>query len=165
MTGPCWILSGVRTPFTKAGGPFARIPAYELGRIAMGELMARAELDPNRLDHVIFGNCALPAEAANIARVAALRAGVPEKVPGFTVHRNCASGMESVADAAYRIGSGAARLILAGGMESMSQIPLMYSYEYGVWLEGLMRARRPLQRLSAMARFRPSMLQPRISLM
>jgi len=160
-----WILAGVRTPFAKSGTAFARTPVYELGRVAVAELLARQELDPARLDEVILGNCAQPAEAANVARVTALRAGVPERVPGFTVHRNCASGMESVADAAYRIASGAARLILAGGMESMSQIPLMYTYEYGVWLEGLMRAKTPLQKLAALGRFRPALLAPRISIM
>ena len=88
-----WILGGVRTPFARAGSVFRNTPAYELGRVAIAELLARHEVDPARLDHVVFGNCAQPAEAANIARVTALRAGVPEKVPGFTVHRNCASGM------------------------------------------------------------------------
>jgi acetyl-CoA C-acetyltransferase/acetyl-CoA acyltransferase len=164
-SGSSWILGGVRTPFAKAGTAFARVPVYELGRVAVAELLARQELDPGRLDEVIFGNCAQPAEAANVARVTALRAGVPARVPGFTVHRNCASGMESVADAAYRIGCGAASLVLAGGMESMSQIPLQYPYEYGVWLEGLSRAKTAVQRLAAMARFRPALLKPRISIM
>ncbi|HEY2955515.1 MAG TPA: thiolase family protein [Candidatus Eisenbacteria bacterium] len=159
-----WILSGVRTPFVKAGGPLRDTPVYELGRVAIGELLAREELDPERIDEVLIGNCAQPAEAANVARVTALRAGVPEPVPAATVHRNCASGMEAVADAAYRIAAGAARLVLAGGMESMSQIPLLYSFEYGAWLEGLMRARNPLQKAAALARFRPRMLAPRIAL-
>jgi len=164
-SGSSWILGGVRTPFAKAGTAFARVPVYELGRVAIAELLARHELDPGRLDEVILGNCAQPAEAANVARVTALRAGIPARVPGFTVHRNCASGMESVADAAYRIGCGAAQLVLAGGMESMSQIPLQYPYEYGVWLEGLSRAKTAAQRLAAMARFRPALLKPRISIM
>ena len=164
-SGSAWILGGVRTPFAKAGTAFARVPAYELGRVALAELLARHELDPGRLDEVILGNCAGPAEAANVARVTALRAGVPARVPGFTVHRNCASGMESVADAAYRIGCGAAKLVVAGGIESMSQIPLQYTYEYGQWLEGLSRAKTAGQRLAAMARFRPAMLKPRISIM
>jgi acetyl-CoA acetyltransferase family protein len=164
-TAAAWILGGVRTPFAKAGTAFARVPVYELGRIAVGELLARQELDAARLDEVILGNCAQPAEAANSARVTALMAGVPERVPGFTVHRNCASGMESVADAAYRIGCGAAQLVLAGGMESMSQIPLQYTYDYGAWLDGLMRAKTPVQKLQALSRFRPELLKPRISLM
>ncbi|HEV2105483.1 MAG TPA: thiolase family protein [Candidatus Eisenbacteria bacterium] len=159
-----WILGGVRTPFAKAGTALKRVPAYELGRIAVGEAIARADLDPSRLDEVILGNCAMPAEAANSARVAALRAGVPEPVPAFTVHRNCASGMEAVASAACRIAAGEAKLVLAGGMESMSRIPLQFPLEYSDWLEGVMRARSPLAKLGAFARFRPRLLAPRIAL-
>ena len=159
-----WILDGVRTPFAKAGGPFRRVPVYELGRVAVGELIARTGTDPAMLDEVTLGNCAMPAEAANSARVTALRAGVPESVPAATVHRNCASGMESVAEALYRIHAGDQKLVVAGGMESMSQIPLQYPYDYGVWLEGLMRAKSPLQKLGAFTRFQPRFLTPRIAL-
>ena len=161
---PCWILAGVRTPFAKAGAAFARTPAYELGRIAMSELLAREDVDPARLDHMIFGNCAQPAEAANVTRVAALRAGVPERVPGATVHRTCASGMEAVADACYRIAAGDARLVLAGGMESMSLIPLQFRSEYADWLNGLMRAKTLPAKAVAASRFRLRMLEPRIAL-
>jgi len=159
-----WILGGVRTPFAKAGGPFRRTPVYELGRIAIGELLARQELDPARLDHVLMGNCAMPSEAANSARVTALRAGVPERVPAATVHRNCASGMEAVADGLYRIAAGDARLVVAGGMENMSLIPLHYTVEYAEWLESLMRAKTPAAKLGVLARFRPRLLAPRIAL-
>ena len=160
-----WILGGVRTPFAKAGGPLKRMPVYELGRIAIAELLARQELDPARLDHVLMGNCAMPAEAANTARVVALRAGIPERVPAATVHRNCASGMEAVADGLYRLAAGDAKLVMAGGMESMSRIPLMYAYEYSDWLEGLMRAKSPFQKLGAFTRFQPAvMLKPRIAI-
>jgi acetyl-CoA C-acetyltransferase/acetyl-CoA acyltransferase len=159
-----WILGGLRTPFAKAGGAFKSVPVYELGRIAVAELLARQEVDPARLDEVILGNCAQPAEAANSARVTALRAGIPEQVPGSTVHRNCGSGMEAVAQAAWRIGAGAGKLLLVGGMESMSQIPLQYTFEYADWLEGLMRAKTPFARAGALGRFRPRMLTPRISL-
>jgi acetyl-CoA C-acetyltransferase/acetyl-CoA acyltransferase len=72
--------------------------------------------------------------------------------------------MESVANAAQRLQAGEARLLLAGGIESMSQIPLLYSFEYGAWLEGLMRAKTPFQRLRAFTRFRPRMLRPRIAI-
>jgi acetyl-CoA acetyltransferase family protein len=166
MSAPqCWILSGVRTPFAKSGTALKRVPVYELGRVAVAELLARHDLDPGRIDEVILGNCAQPAEAANVARVTALRAGVPESVPGFTVHRNCASGMEAVADGALRIRGGEARLVVAGGMESMSLIPLQFGYGYSDWLEGLMRARTPVQKLAALSRFRPRLLAPRITLM
>src|SRR5258705_7986919 len=116
MSATTWILAGVRTPFAKAGGPLRNAPVYELGRIAVGELLSRTDLDPGRLDEVILGNCAQPAEAANSARVTALRAGVPEPVPAATVHRNCASGMEAGATASQRIQAGPAPLLLAGRM-------------------------------------------------
>jgi acetyl-CoA C-acetyltransferase/acetyl-CoA acyltransferase len=164
MPASGWILSGLRTPFAKAGGPFRHVPAYELGRIAAAEVIARAELDPARIDEVVFGNCAMPAEAANSSRIAALRAGVPERVPAFTVHRNCASGMEAVASAVYRIAAGDASLVLAGGMENMTQIPLQYTAEYAEWLEGLMRAKSPGAKLGRLAAFQPRMLKPRIAL-
>ncbi|MCC6349475.1 MAG: acetyl-CoA C-acyltransferase [Candidatus Eisenbacteria bacterium] len=159
-----WILGGVRTPFAKAGGVFRRVPAYELGRVAVAEAIARAELDPARLDEVILGNCAMPAESANSSRVVALRAGVPERVPAFTVHRNCASGMEAVASALYRIAAGDAKLVMAGGMENMTRIPLNFPPQYAEWLEGLMRAKTPVQKLGQFARFRPAMLKPTIAL-
>ncbi len=160
-----WILGGVRTPFAKAGSAFRKVPSYELGRIAAAETIARAELDPGRLDEVIFGHCAMPSEAANSTRIVALRAGVPERVPAFTVHRNCASGMEAVASALYRIGAGDAKLVLAGGMENMTQVPLYYTTEYAEWLEGLMRAKTPAAKLGALARFKFPMLTPRIALL
>ena len=159
-----WILAGVRTPFAKAGSAFKRIPSYELGRIAAAEVIARSDLDPERLDEVVFGHCAMPSEAANSSRVVALRAGVPERVPAVTVHRNCASGMEAVANACHRIGSGDAKLVMAGGMESMSQIPLQFSFEYSDFLEGLMRAKTPLAKLGVAMQFRPRLLTPRIAL-
>ena len=159
-----WVLSGVRTPFAKAGSVFKRTPSYELGRVAASEVIARSELDPGRIDEVVFGHCAMPAEAANSSRIVALRAGVPERVPAVTVHRNCASGMEAVANACHRIGSGDAKLVLAGGMESMSQIPLQYTFEYADFLEGLMRAKTPFAKLGAMMKFKPRMLTPRIAI-
>jgi len=159
-----WILSGVRTPFAKAGSAFRRIPSYELGRIAAAEVIARSELDPGRIDEVVYGHCAMPSEAANSSRIVALRAGVPERVPAVTVHRNCASGMEAVANACHRIAAGDAKLVLAGGMESMSLIPLQFPFSYSDFLEGLMRAKTPLAKLGAMLRFRPAMLAPRIAL-
>lgn len=159
-----WILGGVRTPFAKAGGVFRKVPSYELGRIAVAETIARAELDPGRLDEVVLGNCAMPSEAANSSRIVALRAGVPERVPAFTVHRNCASGMEAVASALYRIAAGDAKLVMAGGMENMTQIPLQFRTEYAEWLESLMRAKSPLQKLGVFGRFRPALLAPRIAL-
>src|SRR5690349_4904467 len=123
------IVDGVRTPFAKAGSALQDVPAHELGRVAVRELLARTEFDPARVDEVVLGNCGTPAESANIARVAALEAGVPRSVPAFSVHRNCASGIESIAQAASLIGAGSARAVIAGGTESMSNYPLMFGPE------------------------------------
>jgi acetyl-CoA acetyltransferase family protein len=97
--------------------------------------------------------------------VTALRAGIPARVPAVTVHRNCGSGMEAVGLAAERIQLGRARLVLAGGLESMSRLPLRYPPAFGDWLEGARRARGPLARLGAWLRLRPALLRPRPALL
>src|SRR5262249_34740196 len=121
------VVEGVRTPFAKSGGPLANVPAAELGRLAVVELLARAEIDPATLDEVVLGNCGTPSDAANLGRVVALSAGVPRPVPGFTVHRNCASGLEALAQAYCKIAAGVATAVVAGGAEAMSQYPLLWS--------------------------------------
>src|SRR3954453_18525222 len=97
------ILDGVRTPFTRAYGPLADVPAQELGRVAVTALLSRAGLAAERVDQVVFGNVATPAAAANIARVIALQAGIPRDRIAHTVSRNCASGLESITTAALMI--------------------------------------------------------------
>src|SRR6266487_1608693 len=89
------IVEGVRTPFCKMGTDLARCPADELGRMAVNALLTRTGLDPAIIDEVIFGCVAQPADAGNVARIIALRAGIPQHVPAVTVHRNCASGCEA----------------------------------------------------------------------
>src|SRR4051812_19120052 len=116
------IVEGVRTPFAKAFGPLASVPAYELGRHVTQAVLERAGLRPEQVDQVVFGNVAVPAEAANIARVIALKAGIPQDRIAHTVHRNCASGMEAITTAAQLVQLGEARVVVAGGAESMSQI-------------------------------------------
>jgi acetyl-CoA acetyltransferase family protein len=160
-----WILGGARTPFARAGTALRHLDAVELAALAMDGALARHELDPVRLDEVVLGNCAQPADAANVARVAALRAGLPERVPAVTVHRNCGSGMEAVAVALERIRSGRARLALAGGAESMSHAPLLFPEAYAAWLGEVSRARNPGARARAALRFRPAMLRPRFALL
>src|SRR3954462_799464 len=99
MSNRLVIIDGVRTPFGKMGGALAAVPADELGRIAVDALLTKTGIDPAQLDEVIFGCVCQPADTANIARVIALRAGVPEHVPAATVHRNCASGFEAITTA------------------------------------------------------------------
>src|SRR5580765_2116627 len=113
------LTDGYRTPFAKAGTALASVHARELGRVAIVELLARHGVDPAEVDDVILGNVAQPADSANIARVVALLAGIPERVPAVTVHRNCASGMESLVQAHERIAAGNAFLNVAAGTENM----------------------------------------------
>lgn len=120
------IVSGVRTPFAKAFTDFNDVPAKELARVAFAELLQRTELDPSVVDEVILGTVATTSDAANIARVVSLLAGVPERRRAVTVSRNCASGIEAVTNAYEKIMTGLDSVILAGGAESMSNVPLTY---------------------------------------
>jgi acetyl-CoA C-acetyltransferase len=159
------VVAGARTPFVKAGTELSRLSAVDLGRIVVREAIERADIDPAGIDEVIVGNIAGPANAANVARVIALMAKVPQHVPAFTVNRNCASGLESVVEAAYRIRSGDANLVVAGAVESMSQIPLLFSPgAQRIWTD-LGRAKGLLQQAGVAARFRPQHFKPLIGLM
>ena len=154
------IVEGVRTPFAKAYGPLASVPAQELGRIAAVEAMRRAGLRPDQIDQVVFGSVAMPADAANIARVVALKSGVPADRIAHTVQRNCASGMEAITTAAQLVQLGEAKTVLAGGTESMSRVPLLYSGEAADRYMRLGKAKTAWQRLKALASFRPRHFKP-----
>jgi acetyl-CoA C-acetyltransferase/acetyl-CoA acyltransferase len=157
-------LDGVRTPFCKAGGPLAQVGADDLGSIVVRELLARTGIRPGDVSEVIFGNVANPGHAANIARVISLKAGIPEDVVAYTVHHNCASGIQSLTTAAMHIQNGQADLVIAGGTESMSQIPLLFGAKMTAFFVRLMRAKTVLQRARTLASFRPSFLKPVIGL-
>lgn len=114
---------GVRTPIGNFGGAFKEVPPQQLARVAIAETLQRSRLDPHVLDEVIFGCIGQPSDATNIARVSALMAGIPDSVPGFTVGRNCASGLQAITSACQAIQSGDGDIYLCGGTESMSTIP------------------------------------------
>jgi acetyl-CoA C-acetyltransferase/acetyl-CoA acyltransferase len=154
------IVEGLRTPFVKAFGPLANRPAYRLGAHVAQALFAQAEVRPEQIDQGIFGNVVLPADAANIARVIALLAGIPEDRIAHTVQRNCASGMEAITTASQLIELGEAERVLAGGVESMSQIPLLYNPEATALYMQLGRAKGWWQRARTLLRFRPRHFKP-----
>jgi len=158
------IVDGVRTPFCKMGSHLSRLGADELGRVVVNALLSRTGLDPKLIDEVIFGCVAQPADAANVARVIALRAGIPEEVPAVTVHRNCASGCESLTQAYEKMQAGRGSIFVVGGTESMSQVPLYYSHRAAGKFMKLARAKTLRQRLQALSGFRPSDFRPRIGL-
>lgn len=117
------IVGGVRTPIGSHGGAFRTITAQELAKIVMQEVLHRTGVDPATIDDVIFGCIGQGSDAPNIARVAALMAGVPVEVPGFTVQRNCASGLQAITSAYQAIQARDGEVFLVGGTESMSTAP------------------------------------------
>ena len=158
------IIDGIRTPFCKMGTEFKNLDAQELGRVATRELLERTGIDTRQIDEVIFGNVSQPADAANIARVIALLSGIPKTVPAYTVHRNCASGIEAAVQAAMKIQLDHGGCYIAGGTESMSSIPFYLSKELKEILTNLSRAKTFPQKLQALSRIRPAYLKPRVGL-
>jgi len=160
-----YIVDGARTPFLKARaepGPFS---ASDLAVACARPVLARQPFPASALDEVIVGCVTPAADEANIARIIALRLGCGKRVPAHTVQRNCASGLQAVATAAERIALGRAQLVLAGGTEAMSRAPIQWNTAMAGWLGKLLRARGPLDRIQALARFRPSLLKPVYSLL
>jgi acetyl-CoA C-acetyltransferase len=118
------IVSAVRTPIGRYGGAFKEISSGHLASIAIKEAIKRANIAAEQVDEVIFGEVRQTTESSNVARVAALRSGIPDSAPAFTVNRLCASGMQAITSAAQQISSGQANIVVAGGTESMSRAPL-----------------------------------------
>ncbi|MDR5655351.1 acetyl-CoA C-acetyltransferase [Ruixingdingia sedimenti] len=115
------ICEPVRTAVGGYGGMYRDVPATHLGRTVIEAVLARTGIDPEKIDDVIFGQCYPNGEAPAIGRVAALDAGVPITVPGLQIDRRCGSGLQAVMDAAMRVQTGVASIVLAGGAESMSR--------------------------------------------
>jgi acetyl-CoA acetyltransferase family protein len=158
------IIAGIRTPFCRAGTDFDDLTAVDLARHACTALLLRTGIDPAEIDEVIFGCVAQPPEAANLARVIALRSGIPASVPAATVHRNCASGMEAITTAHQRMAAGQGELFLVGGTESMSRIPLLYPHSASGKFASLSMARDMRKKVTAAAAFRPRDFKPVIGL-
>jgi len=119
-----YIMGAVRTAIGKYGGSLKSVPAHQLGALVIKEALARAEVDGAMVDEVILGEVRQSTEASNIARCAALEAGLPENVPGFTVNRLCASAMQATLCGCQEIWCGQADVIVAGGTENMSRAPV-----------------------------------------
>ena len=158
------IVDGSRTPFCKMGSDLAAMDAVGLGAAAVKALMARVGVSHEGVDEVIFGCVCQPFDAANIARVIALRSGFPDSTPAFTVQRNCASGMEAITTAANKIHAGRGEVFVVGGTESMSHVPFLYRRSAVQKFSALGGARSFGKKLQAMLRFRPRDFSPVIGL-
>lgn len=119
------LVGGVRTPIGAHGGALKDVAAHELAKIVMQEVLKRTQVDPAGLEEVIFGCCMQTSDAPNMARVASLNAGIPKEVTGFTVQRNCASGLQAITSAYEGIQVDHGDSYLVGGAESMSSAPYM----------------------------------------
>jgi acetyl-CoA C-acetyltransferase len=165
MNTPIYIIDGARTPFLKARnrpGPFA---ASDLATDAGRALLLRQPFAPTDLDEVILG-CAAPSpDEVNIGRVVALRMGFGHKVPGWTVMRNCASGMQALDSAMDSMRAGRSNLILAGGVDALSRAPLLFSDAMVAWLANWYAAKTLGRRAALLAQLRPAYLAPVIALM
>ncbi|WP_027331061.1 acetyl-CoA C-acetyltransferase [Marinimicrobium agarilyticum] len=161
---PVYLVDGARTPFLKARGRPGPFTPVDLAVQAGRPLLMRQPCAPTAFDQVILGCVNVISEEMNPARVAALRLGMGENMPAFTVQINCGSGMQSI-DTAYRyIQSGSSDLILAGGAEALSHSPLLLQQRTVNWLADLQLAKGPMAKLKALSRLRLGMLKPVVGL-
>jgi acetyl-CoA acyltransferase len=154
------IVEGVRTPFAKSGSVFRNMTSVEMGILAVRELIARADIRPDEIDELVYGTVVHSVQAPNIAREVGLGAGVPADAPAFTVARACASANQAITSAAESIARGYADAIIAGGAESLTDIPILYSKPLRDALMMAAKAKSAGQKLAALARVRPKHLAP-----
>lgn len=162
---PVYIVDGTRTPFLKARGKPGPFHASDLALASARALLARRGLTPDTIDQVVLGCVSSGPDEANIARVVALRLGCGEKVPAWTVQRNCASGMQALESAALDIASGRSELVLAGGTEAMSHHPVLFNDRMVEWLGAWSQARTLTQRGQTLMQLRAQHFKPIIALL
>ncbi len=133
MAFDAFIVGAARTPIGRYGGSFRDILPAELGAIAASAAITRAELRPDLIDLAIVGHARQAGSGPNPARQVAVRAGIPDRVPAWTLNQACASGLQAVASAAQAIAVGDADIALAGGIESMSRMPYLIDAADGRW--------------------------------
>lgn len=162
---PVYIVDGSRTPQLKARGKPGPFTASDMAVSAGRALLHKTGINSNNIDEFIVG-CVMPSEReANVSRVIALRLGVPQTTPAWTVQRNCASGMQALDSACQSIQLGHSQLVMCGGVEVMSRAPLLYNEHMVNWMAQLMRARTPVQKAKALASFKLRNLKPVIALL
>lgn len=154
------IIEGRRTPFTKAGTEQADLDVLDLGRTAVVEVLQRSELDPGQVDQIIFGNVSRPVKYHNLAREIGLASGIPLTAPAFTVGLACASSCQAATSGVDLIERGYADVVLAGGAESLSNVPIQYSPRLARALIRASKARKPVAKLQSLANVRIKDLAP-----
>lgn len=154
------IVAGIRTPFARAGTSLKSLSAIELGRLCVAELVQRSGLDRNDVDMLVFGTVVPSVQAPNIAREVSLIPHLPRGVQAFTVSRACASANQAITDAADQILLGHADCAIAGGAESLSNVPILHSRGFADALVAASRAKTLGARVQALSKVRPRDLVP-----
>jgi acetyl-CoA acyltransferase len=154
------IIAGLRTPFVKSGTLFRDVPAVALARHVARELLMRSEVDGREVDEVVFGQVVPSVLTPNVAREVSLLPQLLPSVPAYTLNRACASAAQAIGNAADQITVGHADTVLAGGVESLSDIPILHSRGFSRLLVDASKARGLGGRLSSFSRLRPRDLIP-----
>lgn len=154
------IVAGVRTPFAKAGTAFRSISAIDLGKLCVAELLQRTNLDGKEVQALVFGTVIPSVLAPNIAREVSLLPLLPKGVQAYSVSRACASANQAITDAADQIALGQLDVAIAGGSESLSNIPILHAQGFAEALVLASKARTLPARLRALSRIRPKDLVP-----
>src|SRR3954471_17038319 len=154
------VVRGLRTPFAKSGTHYAHLSALDQGKLVVAELVQRSGIDPNTIQEVVFGNVIPSVKAPNIAREIILGTGLPRKIPGYTVSKACASSNQAITDAANMIYRGYADTVIAGGAESLSDIPILFSKNFSDALVTASKQKSVGGKLGAFRRIRPKDLAP-----
>jgi len=154
------IVAGVRTPFAKAGTAFKSISAIDLGKLCVAELLQRTNLDGKEVQALVFGTVIPSVLAPNIAREVSLLPLLPKGVQAFSVSRACASANQAITDAADQIALGQLDIVIAGGSESLSNLPILHSQGFAETLVLASKAKSLPARLKTLMRLRPKDLVP-----
>jgi acetyl-CoA acyltransferase len=154
------IVTGVRTPFIRSGTLFKSLSAIDLGRLCVAELMHRTNLNGTDVDAVVFGTVVQNVQAPNIAREVSLMPLLPKGVDAWSVSRACASANQAIADAADQIALGHMDCVIAGGAESLSNVPILHSRAFSDVLMAANKAKSITQKLTAFSAVRPKDLVP-----
>lgn len=164
MSSRIAVIDGIRTPFVKSGGALKNTHTVELGVAITSNLISKYPFLKDTISEFITGNVSQPADSANVSRIIALQSGIEKSIPAYTVHRNCASGMEAAAQAMLKIRAGEGLLYYALGVESMSTAPFMFQKKTKEIFENLSKTKTVWQKLNIIKNFRPKHFIPEIGI-
>jgi len=160
-----YFVAGTRSPFLKARGRPGPFKAAEIGVQSAKTLIQKFPADPGVIDQVIVGNAGAGPTEANIARIIAVRLGLGDHVPAWTVHRNCASGLQSIDCAIRAIGTGESDIVLAGGVETMSHAPLLWRLPLVHWFADFSRAKSVVTKIKTLSKLKLKNLAPEFAIL